>query len=105
MRTLRRILSTNIGSALAGGLVVLLGGIALIETGVVGASDDSSAPTVTPASLARPVSDSKGLTVNEIYERDAEGVAFIRAETVQQGQSPLDLFPRSSRASRRAPGS
>ena len=98
MRTLKLILSTNIGSALAGGLVVLLGGIALIETGVVGASDDSSAPTVTPASLARPVSDSKGLTVNEIYERDAEGVAFIRAETVQQGQSPLDLFPQEQQS-------
>ena len=98
MRTLKRVLSTNIGSALAGGLVVLLGGIALVETGVVDASDDSSAPTVTPASLARPVSDSKGLTVNEIYERDAEGVAFIRAEVVQQAQSPLDLFPEEQQS-------
>ena len=98
MRTLRLILSTNIGSALAGGLVVLLGGIALIETGIVDASDNSSAPTVTPASLARPVSDSQGLTVNEIYERDAEGVAFIRAETVQQGQAPLDLFPQEQQS-------
>jgi S1-C subfamily serine protease len=98
VRTLKRVLSTNIGSALAGGLVVLLGGIALVETGVVDASDDSSAPTVTPASLARPVSDSKGLTVNEIYERDAEGVAFIRAEVVQQAQSPLDLFPEEQQS-------
>jgi S1-C subfamily serine protease len=98
VRTLRLILSTNLGSALAGGLVVLLGGIALVETGVVDASDDSSAPTVTPASLARPVSDSRGLTVNEIYERDAEGVAFIRAEVVQQAQSPLDLFPQEQQS-------
>jgi S1-C subfamily serine protease len=98
MRTLRHFFATNIGSAVAGGLVVLLGGIALIETGVVDASEDSSDPAVAPASLARPVSDSKGLTVNEIYERDAEGVAFIRAETVQQRQSPLDLLPQEQQS-------
>ncbi len=98
MRTLRRALSTNLGSAVAGGLVVLIGGVALIETGVVEAGDGSDAPAVAPAALARPASDSTGLTVNEIYERDAEGVAFIRAEVAQQTQSPLDLFPQQQQS-------
>ncbi len=73
---------------------MLVGGVILIEAGVVESDGGSSSSAVAPSALARPASDTKGLTVNEIYERDAEGVAFIRAETVQQSQSPLDLFPQ-----------
>jgi S1-C subfamily serine protease len=98
VRTFRRLLSTNLGSAVAGGLVVLVGGVILIEAGVVESDGGSSSSAVAPSALARPASDTKGLTVNEIYERDAEGVAFIRAETVQQSQSPLDLFPQQQQS-------
>jgi S1-C subfamily serine protease len=99
MRSLKRFLSTNFGSAVAGGLIVLVGGIALIETGVVDANNDStSSSTVAPAALARPANDSKGLTVNDIYQRDAEGVAFIRSEIVQKTQSPFDLVPQQQRS-------
>jgi S1-C subfamily serine protease len=98
VRTFRRLLSTNLGSAVAGGLVVLVGGVILIEGGVVESDGGSSSSAVAPSALARPASDTKGLTVNEIYERDAEGVAFIRAETVQQSQSPLDLFPQQQQS-------
>ena len=92
-------LSNNFGSAVAGGLVVLVAGILLIETGVVeGDGGSTSSAAVAPAPLARPASDSQGLTVNEIYEKDAEGVAFIRAETVQQSQSPLGLAPQQQQS-------
>jgi S1-C subfamily serine protease len=35
-----------------------------------------------------------GLTARDIYRRAAPGVVFIRARSVQQTQSPFDVFPR-----------
>jgi S1-C subfamily serine protease len=100
---LRRFFSTSFGSAVGGGLVVLVLGLILIQTGVVDTGSDSSSPSspaVAPAALARPASDagSKGLTVHDIYERDAPGVAFIRSEIVQKTQSPFDLFPQKQQS-------
>ena len=47
-------------------------------------------------SAARPVagggSAGQGLTARDIYRRDAPGVVFIRAQTLQRGASPFDLF-------------
>ena len=34
----------------------------------------------------------KALTARDIYKRDAPGVVFIRAQTVERGASPFDLF-------------
>jgi S1-C subfamily serine protease len=93
------LISTSFGSAVAGGLVVLIGGTALIEAGVVDVGDDGGSSTaVAPAALARPASDSKGLTVNEIYQRDAGGVAFIRSEITQKVQSPFGLLPQEQKS-------
>ncbi|HEY3193354.1 MAG TPA: trypsin-like peptidase domain-containing protein [Solirubrobacterales bacterium] len=97
MQSVRRFLSTSFGSAVAGGLVVLVAGLILIKTGAVDTSDNtSSSAVVAPAALARPASDSssKGLTVHDIYQRDAQGVAFIRSTIVQKTQSPFDLVPQ-----------
>jgi S1-C subfamily serine protease len=94
MNALRRFFGTSFGSAVAGGLVVLVLGLVLIQTGAIDTSDDSpSSSIVAPAALARPASDSGGhaLTVNEIYDRDAEGVAFIKSEIVQQTPSVFGL--------------
>ncbi|HEX2360036.1 MAG TPA: trypsin-like peptidase domain-containing protein [Solirubrobacterales bacterium] len=58
-------------------------GLVAVEAGWVGDEDGSSAPTAAAAPLTEPVSDQNGgsgLTVNEIYERDSKGVAFIHAE-------------------------
>ncbi|HYZ82589.1 MAG TPA: hypothetical protein VE571_15040, partial [Solirubrobacteraceae bacterium] len=33
------------------------------------------------------------LTPHDIYERDAPGVVFVRAQVIQQVQDPFDLFP------------
>jgi S1-C subfamily serine protease len=98
MKSLKRFLSTSFGSAVAGGLVVLVAGLILIEAGVVDTKDDnSSAPVIAPAALARPASDtSQGLTVHDIYQRDAGGVAFIRSTIVQKTQSPFGLPQQQS---------
>jgi S1-C subfamily serine protease len=94
VQTVKRFLSTSFGSAVTGGLVVLIAGLILIEAGVVDTGDNSSSSgVVAPAALAQPASDSsnKGLTVHEIYERDGQGVAFISAQVVQNTPSVFGL--------------
>jgi len=100
VNSVRRFLATSFGSAVAGGLVVLVLGSILIEAGVVDTSNgsSSSSATVAPAALARPASDSsKGLTVHDIYQRDAQGVAFIKSDIVQQTRSAFG-FPQRQRS-------
>jgi S1-C subfamily serine protease len=97
VQTIKRFLSTSFGSAVAGGLVVLICGLVLIEAGVVDTNSDSpDSGVVAPAALAKPASDSqsKGLTVHDIYQRDAQGVAFISSQIVQQTQSAFGLPQR-----------
>jgi S1-C subfamily serine protease len=98
MKSLKRALSTSFGSAVAGGLVVLIAGLILIQTGVVDTSDnDGSSSVIEPAALARPASNStQGLTVHDIYQRDSEGVAFIRSTIVQKTQSVFGLPQQQS---------
>jgi S1-C subfamily serine protease len=94
VQRVKRFFSTSFGSAVGGGLVVLVGGLVLIEAGVVDTGDDSSSSAVVaPAALARPASSSssKGLTVHDIYQRDGQGVAFISSQIVQQTQSVFGL--------------
>jgi S1-C subfamily serine protease len=66
----------------------------VVDTG----DDNSSLAVVAPAALARPTSDTKGLTVHDIYQRDAQGVAFIRSTIVQKTQSPFDLVPQQQQS-------
>ena len=101
MNALKRFLATSFGSAVAGGLVVLIAGLILIRAGAIDTDNNSSdGAVVAPAALAKPASDSsgRGLTVHDIYQRDAEGVAFIRSEIVQKTQSPFDLFPQKQQS-------
>ena len=99
MARIRRFLSTSFGSAVLGGVVVAIAGLALIETGVIDTDDDAGG-SLAAAPLTRPASQSegKGLTVNEIYDRASNGVAFIRSQMTQTTQSPLDLFPQKQQA-------
>ena len=94
MQSLKRFLSTSFGSAVAGGAVVCVVGLILIQAGVVNSDNDNSGPMIEPAALARPASNSsQGLTVHDIYQRDAQGVAFIRSTIVQKTQSVFG-FPQ-----------
>jgi S1-C subfamily serine protease len=94
VKNAKRFLATSFGSAVAGGLVVLILGLILIQAGVVKSSDDSSSSgVIAPAALAKPASSSsgKGLTVHDIYQRDAQGVAFISSQIVQNTPSVFGL--------------
>jgi S1-C subfamily serine protease len=76
-------LRTPFVSALAGGLVVGLLGWVAIAAGWVEAGDDGAAPAAVATPLTEPAADEGGgsaMTVNEIYSKDAPGVAHIEAD-------------------------
>jgi S1-C subfamily serine protease len=83
-------------------LAALLGGGvaagALMAADVVG--DEPATTVIRPAALGTGAVSSDGgaekaLTARDIYRRDAPGVVFISARSVQETQSPFELFPRS----------
>ena len=77
----RALLSSPFASAVGGGLVVAVAGLIAIEAGWIDAGGEAVAEGGA-SPLARPANDGdgKGLTVNEIYERDSDGVVFIQAK-------------------------
>ena len=77
-------------SALLGGAIVA---VLLVAFGAVGSN--STKTVVQQAPLSEPVQEgsTRGLTARDIYKRDAPGVAFIRANIVQQTQSPFGTGP------------
>jgi S1-C subfamily serine protease len=84
------LLAALLGSAITVGV--------LLATGLV-ESRQTTTTVVQPAALpTRPASDreasGEAMTAREIYRRDAPGVVFISARSLQQSQSPFELFPR-----------
>ena len=77
-------------SALLGGAIVA---VLLVAFGAVGSN--STKTVVQQAPLSEPVQEgsTRGLTARDIYKRDAPGVAFVRANIVQQTQSPFGTGP------------
>jgi S1-C subfamily serine protease len=77
-------------SALVGGAFVAL---LLIAFNAVG--NDTTKTVVEQAPIGQPLesNNARGLTARDIYKRDAPGVAFIRANIVQQSQSPFGFGP------------
>ena len=78
---------------------VLGGGVTagiLLAAGAVGGGETTTIVQQAPLAAAAPASQSRagGLTVRDIYRRAAPGVVFVRARSVQQTQSPFDVFPR-----------
>jgi S1-C subfamily serine protease len=94
---LRRAAQQPFIAALLGGLVVLVAVLILAAAGVFG-SDDKTTIVQSPISQSS-VADSKnpGLSVHDIYAKDAPGVAFVRAEVIQRSESPFDIFPQAQR--------
>jgi S1-C subfamily serine protease len=92
---LRRFAGTSLGAALTGGLVVAIVGLIAIAAGWVKSSDgDGGASTIAAAPLPQAApkqASGKGSTVNQIYEQDSPGVAFIQAQSAQR-PSPFNPF-------------
>jgi S1-C subfamily serine protease len=90
--TTKRPLS-NILSGVIGGLIVLVLGAVLISTDVIDTGDTET--VVRQAPITQPASGSDnggGRTVNEIYEQEGRGVAFISAQGVTSDEnSPFGI--------------
>ena len=92
---LRRFVATSFGAAVAGGLVVAIVGLIAIAAGWVKSSNDAQSSALAATPLPQPTTrevSGKGLTVNQIYQQDSPGVAFIRAQSAPQPASPLNPF-------------
>jgi S1-C subfamily serine protease len=95
IQALRRSSRSPLGAAVIGGLVVGLLGWIAIAAGWIESSSDNDAPALTATPLTQPTaqkSGGKGLTVNQIYQQDAPGVAFIQAQSAPRPPSPLNPF-------------
>jgi S1-C subfamily serine protease len=78
---------------------VLGGGVTagvLVGAGAVGDRTTTTVVQQAPLATGAPASDSNahGMTARDIYRRAAPGVVYIRARSVQETQSPFDVFPR-----------
>jgi S1-C subfamily serine protease len=93
---LRGLARTPLGAAVIGGLIVLAAAAVAVEAGWVGKEETV---TIAQGPIGQPVGErsDSGLTINEIYDRDGPGVAFVRAEIEQDVESPFDLFPQRQR--------
>ena len=93
---MRRIARTPVGAAVIGGLVVaILGWIAIAAGWIKSESNDNAAAALAPAPLPQPAAqrtNGKGLTVNQIYQQDSPGVAFVQAESAPRAPSPFNPF-------------
>ena len=80
-------------------LAALVGG-ALVAVALLGFGVSGTGRTTTtivqqaPLAASNASTPASGLTPRDIYKRTAAGVVFVRADVVQQTQSPFDLFPQ-----------
>jgi S1-C subfamily serine protease len=82
---------SSLVSAIAGGLVVLIVGGVLVATDVID-TGSTTREVVRQEPITRPASNEDGgLTVRDIYKRDAPGVVFIQSRIVRREQSPFGL--------------
>ena len=94
----RRPPTPQLVSGLLGGLVVLVVGVILLATGVIGGGEKKT--VVRESVVARPASGSAGRaqTVHDIYKRVGPGVVFIEARGVTDN-SPFGLPGQQGTAS------
>ncbi len=92
----KRVALTPLGSAVIGGLVVgILGWIAIAAGWIKSeGGGGNGVSTLAAQPLPRPAAQrtQKGLTVNQIYQEDSPGVAFIQAQSPPRAPSPLNPF-------------
>jgi S1-C subfamily serine protease len=76
-------------AAVLGGLVVAVLGFGAVSAGLVGKTETNTRTISSP--VTAPASD-EGNLVNQIYERDGQGVGFITAEGVESDSGGLEPF-------------
>jgi S1-C subfamily serine protease len=84
LERIRELLRYPLASAMVGGLIVLVVGAIAVGAGWIGKTEKT---TVTESSISVPARSESGLSVNDIYKKDAPGVVFIRAEVVERTQT------------------
>ncbi len=82
-------------SSVLGGIVVAGAFLAL---GVTGHRRTQTIVVQSPIAAQPASSSASGMTPHDIYERDAPGVVFVKAQIVQQIEDPFDLFPQQERS-------
>src|SRR3954454_1990174 len=82
-------------AAVVGGVVVAG---ALLALGVTGHGSTETIIEGSPFAAQPASTGGLRLTPHDIYERDAPGVVFVRAQIIQQVQDPFDLFPAQERS-------
>ena len=86
---------SHFAASVLGGVVVAGAFLAL---GVTGRRSTQTIIEESPVAAQPASSGEAGLTPHAIYERDAPGVVFVRAQIIQQVQDPFDLFPEQERS-------
>ncbi len=92
---LRRFVRTSFGAALTGGLVVGIVGLIAITAGWVKSDSNNEASAIAATPLPQPApqeASGSGSTVNQIYQQDSPGVAFIQAQSAPQASSQFNPF-------------
>ncbi|GIK77204.1 MAG: PDZ domain-containing protein [Acidobacteria bacterium] len=77
MNRIAKLLRGSFGSALLGGIVAVALGIVAISTGIVEAGDPSDPA---PAAIVPSAPAAASRSIGDVYDDDAQGVAFIEAE-------------------------
>ncbi len=86
--------SSSFGSALLGGVVAVALGVVAVSSGIVSVDNSSGSTTASsPAASSPPPSTAPASgsdrTVGQVYQEDAQGVAFIAAEEKATAPSPF----------------
>ena len=94
---MKKALASPFLAALVGGVVVA---VVIAVLGVGGGDNTKTVVQPAPVGGSAPVSSnrsSSGLTARDIYKRAAPGVVNVKAQLVQEIESPFDVFPQQQR--------
>jgi hypothetical protein len=94
----RKLLSTPLVAAVLGGGVTA--GV-LLAVGAVGPEQTRTVYQQSALSTVSGSDDSPALTAQDIYRRDAPGVAYIQARALQASPSPFDPYATDATESTR----